>query len=159
MLGMPLLREKFLFKFYGEKRANSVYLFGIVDLGVPKYYWSSILCNPESGQARQLLVPLLPALVDGLVNMATNFSSSSEILGLILENLAVVLTCDPQFTASQAEIKAGIFRLKRLTLNNFWLVLRLYKVFFNPAPLDLLHWCTTLLPCLQLGLLCEGLRI
>ena len=48
-----------------------------------------------------LLVPLLPALVDGLVNMAANFSQSSEILGLILENLAVVLDCDPKFTASQ----------------------------------------------------------
>ena len=53
----------------------------------------------DSDSSRQLLVPLLPALVDGLVNMATNFSHSSEILGLILENLAVVLTCDPQFTA------------------------------------------------------------
>ena len=48
-----------------------------------------------------LLVPLLPALVDGLVNMAANFSQSSEILGLILENLAVVLDCDQKFTASQ----------------------------------------------------------
>ena len=55
----------------------------------------------DSDASRQLLVPLLPALVDGLVNMATNFSSSSEILGLIMENLAVVLACDPQFTAAQ----------------------------------------------------------
>ena len=50
---------------------------------------------------RQLLVPLLPALVDGLVSMASNFSHSSEILGLILENLAVVLACDQKFTAAQ----------------------------------------------------------
>ena len=55
----------------------------------------------DSESSRQLLVPLLPALVDGLVNMATNFSHSSEILGLILENLAVVLSCDPGFTAGQ----------------------------------------------------------
>ena len=48
-----------------------------------------------------LLAPLLPALVDGLVNMCANFSQSSEILGLIMENLAVVLDCDPKFTASQ----------------------------------------------------------
>ena len=46
-------------------------------------------------------MPLLPALVDGLVHMAANFSQSSEILGLILENLTVVLSCDPSFTASQ----------------------------------------------------------
>jgi len=51
--------------------------------------------------SRALLVPLLPALVDGLVNMCANFSQSSEILGLIMENLAVVLDCDPKFTASQ----------------------------------------------------------
>ena len=51
--------------------------------------------------SKQLLVPLLPALLDGLVAMATNFSHSSEILGLILENLSVVLSCDQQFTASQ----------------------------------------------------------
>jgi len=55
----------------------------------------------DDDESRQLLVPLLPALVDGLVGMATNFSHSSEILGLILENLAVVLACDPKFTAGQ----------------------------------------------------------
>jgi importin-9 len=33
--------------------------------------------------------------------MAANFSQSAEILGLILENLAVVLNCDPAFTAGQ----------------------------------------------------------
>ena len=54
-----------------------------------------------SDGSKQLLVPLLPALLDGLVNMAQDYSKSAEILGLILENLAVVLTCDPQFTASQ----------------------------------------------------------
>jgi len=57
--------------------------------------------KPDNDSTRQLLVPLLPALVDGLVAMATNFSHSSEILGLILENLAVVLACDPKFTAGQ----------------------------------------------------------
>ena len=55
----------------------------------------------DSESSRQLLVPLLPALLDGLVNMATNFSHSSEILALILETLTVVLNCDPGFTAGQ----------------------------------------------------------
>ena len=55
----------------------------------------------QESPRRQLLVPLLPALVDGLVAMASNFSHSSEILGLILENLAVVLACDNKFTAEQ----------------------------------------------------------
>jgi len=55
----------------------------------------------DKDSSRTLLAPLLPALVDGLVNMCANFSQSSEILGLILENLAVVLECDPKFTASQ----------------------------------------------------------
>lgn len=60
------------------------------------------LRNQEAGDAsKSLLVPLLPALVNGLVNMCANFSQSSEILGLIMENLAVVLDCDPKFTASQ----------------------------------------------------------
>lgn len=55
----------------------------------------------QDSPRQQLLVPLLPALVDGLVAMASNFSHSSEILGLILENLAVVLACDQKFTAAQ----------------------------------------------------------
>ena len=61
----------------------------------------------DTDNSRQLLVPLLPALVDGLVSMATNFSHSSEILGLILENLAVVLSCDPQFTAGNNKLNPG----------------------------------------------------
>ena len=40
---------------------------------------------------RSLLTPFLPAATDGLINMCTAYNSSSEILGLILENLAVVL--------------------------------------------------------------------
>ena len=57
--------------------------------------------NNNDGAGNVLLVPLLPALVDGLVSMCANFSQSSEILGLIMENLAVVLDCEPKFTASQ----------------------------------------------------------
>ncbi len=44
----------------------------------------------QGGDTRQLLGPLLPALLDGLLHMAANFSASAEILALILENLAVV---------------------------------------------------------------------
>ena len=62
-------------------------------------------CNHLQSQGKEnasttALGPMLPALMDGLIYMA-NFSQSSEILGLILENLAVVLSCDPKFTAGQ----------------------------------------------------------
>ena len=40
---------------------------------------------------RALMGPVLPATADGLVAMATAFSGSSEIVGLVLENLASVL--------------------------------------------------------------------
>lgn len=66
-------------------------------------FCSHLKSKGEEASSRQLLVPLLPALVDGLVHMAANFSQSSEILGLILENLTVVLSCDPEFTASQED--------------------------------------------------------
>jgi hypothetical protein len=55
----------------------------------PKHY----ICRRvllQGGDTRQLLGPLLPALLDGLLHMAANFSASAEILALILENLAVV---------------------------------------------------------------------
>jgi len=52
------------------------------------------------GQYRGLLNPVLPAALDALVRMSTAFSQSSDILGLVLENLAVVLACDPAFTAA-----------------------------------------------------------
>ena len=34
----------------------------------------------DDSASKSLLVPLLPALVDGLVNMSANFSGSAEIL-------------------------------------------------------------------------------
>lgn len=49
---------------------------------------------------RALLTPFLPAATDALINMCGAFNSSSEILGLTLENMAVILACDPTFTAS-----------------------------------------------------------
>ena len=56
--------------------------------------------NDESSIERALLSPVLPATIDALVDMCTSFSKSTEILGLILENMAVVLSCDASFTAS-----------------------------------------------------------
>ena len=39
-----------------------------------------------------LLTPFLPAVTDALINMCGAFNSSSEILGLILQNLSLVLS-------------------------------------------------------------------
>ena len=58
------------------------------------------LVSDECSIERALLNPVLPATIDALINMCTTFSKSTEILGLILENMAVVLGCDPKFTAS-----------------------------------------------------------
>jgi len=49
---------------------------------------------------RTLLTPFLPAVTDALINMCGAFNSSSEVLGLILQNLSLVLACDVSFTAS-----------------------------------------------------------
>ena len=40
---------------------------------------------------RTLLTPFLPAVTDALINMCGAFNSSSEVLGLILQNLSLVL--------------------------------------------------------------------
>ena len=39
-----------------------------------------------------MLRPVLPAALDALLNMCTAFNASSEILGLVLENMTVVLS-------------------------------------------------------------------
>jgi len=87
----------------------------------------------ESGDISlaSLLIPLLPALVDGLVNMAANFSQSSEILGLILENLAVVLDCDPKFTASQESKVAPLAIAMFLKYNSDPLIIGLSQDLFK----------------------------
>ena len=54
----------------------------------------------EASIERALLNPVLPATIDALLDMCSTFSKSTEILGLILENMAVVLGCDANFTAS-----------------------------------------------------------
>jgi hypothetical protein len=40
---------------------------------------------------RTLLTPFLPAATDALINMCGAFNSSSEVLGLIMENMSLVL--------------------------------------------------------------------
>ena len=37
------------------------------------------------------MTPFLPAVTDGLINMCATFNSSSEVLGLIMENMSLVL--------------------------------------------------------------------
>ena len=45
----------------------------------------------RSSKNRTLLTPFLPAVTDALINMCGAFNSSSEVLGLILQNLSLVL--------------------------------------------------------------------
>lgn len=45
-----------------------------------------------------MLQPFLPAVVDGLVQLAAQFSS--EVLTLVMETLCIVSTVDPAFTTS-----------------------------------------------------------
>ena len=40
---------------------------------------------------RALLAPVLPSMLDALLNMCIVFNSLSEVMGLILENMAIVL--------------------------------------------------------------------
>ena len=62
--------------------------------------------NANNSHQRSLLLPVLPATVDALINMCTAFNWSTEILALVLETLTMVLACDPAFTAT-VESKAG----------------------------------------------------
>lgn len=45
-----------------------------------------------------ILQPFLPSILDGLISLATQFSS--EVLTLVMETLCIVCTVDPAFTAS-----------------------------------------------------------
>jgi len=56
--------------------------------------------SPGGGDRRSLLLPVLPATVDALIDMCTSFNWSTEVLGLVLETLTMVLACDPAFTAT-----------------------------------------------------------
>ncbi|XP_060587837.1 importin-9-like [Ruditapes philippinarum] len=52
----------------------------------------------KTSENTQLLVPFLPNITEGLVNVATQFSS--DVLSLCLETLSIVLSVDKAFTAS-----------------------------------------------------------
>ena len=45
----------------------------------------------RASKNRTLLTPFLPAVTDALINMCGAFNSSTEVLGLILQNLSLVL--------------------------------------------------------------------
>ena len=72
----------------------------------------------RASKNRTLLTPFLPAVTDALIHMCGAFNSSTEVLGLIIQNLSLVLAvsfrifrgiyaklfaffqCDANFTAS-----------------------------------------------------------
>ena len=45
----------------------------------------------RASKNRALMTPFLPAVTDALINMCAAFNSSSEVLGLIMENMSLVL--------------------------------------------------------------------
>lgn len=49
-------------------------------------------------ESTHVLQPFLPSILDGLIHLATQFSS--EVLNLVMETLCIVCTVDPGFTAS-----------------------------------------------------------
>ncbi|PKU32895.1 hypothetical protein llap_16801 [Limosa lapponica baueri] len=49
-------------------------------------------------ESTHVLQPFLPSILDGLIHLATQFSS--EVLNLVMETLCIVCTVDPAFTAS-----------------------------------------------------------
>ncbi|NWI95920.1 IPO9 protein, partial [Pitta sordida] len=49
-------------------------------------------------ESTRVLQPFLPSILDGLIHLATQFSS--EVLNLVMETLCIVCTVDPAFTAS-----------------------------------------------------------
>lgn len=52
----------------------------------------------KSSESTHVLQPFLPSILDGLIHLATQFSS--EVLNLVMETLCIVCTVDPAFTAS-----------------------------------------------------------
>lgn len=52
----------------------------------------------KSANTTQYLIPFLPNILDGLLSIATQFSS--DVLSLCLETLSILLTVDQAFTAS-----------------------------------------------------------
>ena len=65
----------------------------------------------RASKNRALMTPFLPAVTDALINMCGAFNSSSEVLGLILENMSLVLAVST-FLLFYKEKKIRFFSLK-----------------------------------------------
>ena len=65
-----------------------------------------------------LLTPFLPAVTDALINMCGAFNSSSEVLGLILQNLSLVLAVSP-FISNIRILELKVFLVKLQCDANF----------------------------------------
>lgn len=80
---------------------NAIYLSYFIILGT--YFCitnlSSSYCDQlKISESTHVLQPFLPSILDGLIHLATQFSS--EVLNLVMETLCIVCTVDPAFTAS-----------------------------------------------------------
>uniref|UniRef100_A0A8C5P946 Importin 9 n=1 Tax=Leptobrachium leishanense TaxID=445787 RepID=A0A8C5P946_9ANUR len=62
----------------------------------------------KTSESTHVLQPFLPSVVDGLINLAAQFTS--EVLNLVLETLCIVCSVDPVFT-SKAEPKICPFAI------------------------------------------------
>ena len=62
------------------------------------------------------MTPFLPAVTDGLINMCGTFNSSSEVLGLIMENMSLVLAVS-LFTFTVWKNEKGPDRMFKTQLN------------------------------------------
>lgn len=61
-------------------------------------FLSSYCDQLKISESTHVLQPFLPSILDGLIHLATQFSS--EVLNLVMETLCIVCTVDPAFTAS-----------------------------------------------------------
>ena len=66
----------------------------VVRISAVRAIWGfcSHLREQHRDRRSELLAPVLPAALDALLNMCTTFNHSSEIVGLVLVNMAVVLS-------------------------------------------------------------------
>ncbi|KAM8976738.1 importin-9 [Pelodytes ibericus] len=62
----------------------------------------------KTSESTHVLQPFLPSVVDGLINLAAQFTS--EVLNLVMETLCIVCSVDPAFT-SKAESKICPFAI------------------------------------------------
>ena len=62
----------------------------IVRISAVRAIWG-ISQHLRASKNRTLLTPFLPAVTDALIHMCGAFNSSAEVLGLILQNMSLVL--------------------------------------------------------------------